>query len=701
MSDRPDPASEIGDRFIEFFDGYYQDEIDDLAENYPDERSLYIDWHDLYRFDPDLADDFLTKPTYLRDFAEEGLRLYDEEVRLGQAHVRVRNLPDTGTVPIRDIRSSHLGGLIQIPGVVRSVSSVDSYPMEAAFECQRCGTLTRLPQSPTGGGTLSEPEECQGCERQGPFKLNRDQTQYVDFRQFRIESPLTDQSGESPESIIVNALDDLAEQVEAGTTVEICGVVNTVDRSETQPTLDATIHDKYIKAVSITPMESRATLSITEADKKQMVELSNEADLHDQLVGSIAPHVHGFEKEKLALALQLFGGVKKELPDGTTIPGSIHIGLISDPGMFTDELVEYAARLAPKSVSVSGTDTTQVGLTTAAYKSSSAAKNWELDAGALVLADQGLACITHLSQLDSNALVALQSVMRDREVAAHKGTAAQTLSAETTILASMKPRYGRFDQYEPIGEQIDLPPELFSEFDLLFPHSDQPDAETDRSVAEGVLEANYVGEANAQKERGHTSVFTDDEISDLADGVTPAIDSELLRKYVAYARRNCFPTMTEAAKQEIEDFYVELRMKGQDEDAPVPVTARKLEGLVRLAEASARARLSDTVEESDAERAVSLVDYCLKCIGIDPEVGEFGEDVVEEGTTKSERDRLKNVEAIISDIESEYDEGAPVDVVVERAEEMGIGESKAEHTVEQLKQQGEVYEPRTDYLRTT
>ena len=149
------------------------------------------------------------------------------------------------------------------------------------------------------------------------------------------------------------------------------------------------------------------------------------------------------------------------------------------------------------------------------------------------------------------------------------------------------------------------------------------------------------------------------------------------------------------------DFYAELRSKGQDEDAAVPVTARKLEALVRLAEASARVRLSDTVTANDARRVIEIVRSCLQDIGVDPETGELDADVIETGTSKSQRDRIKNLKHLIADLEDEYDEGAPVDVVIERAEEAGMETSKAEHEIDKLKQKGEVYEPRTDHLRTT
>ncbi|WP_449404939.1 LAGLIDADG family homing endonuclease [Halorhabdus tiamatea] len=294
-----------------------------------------------------------------------------------------------------------------------------------------------------------------------------------------------------------------------------------------------------------------------------------------------------------------------------------------------------------------------------------------------------------------------QGVVLHNSISISKAGINATLKSRCSLLGAANPKYGRFDQYEPIGEQIDLEPALISRFDLIFTVTDEPDEEADAELAEHILRTNYAGELNTHREQNSTPDYSAEEVESVTDTVAPEIDPELLRKYVAYAKRSCFPTMTEEAKAAIRDFYVELRTKGSGEDAPVPVTARKLEALVRLAEASARVRLSDTVEAADAERVIGIVRSSLEDIGIDPETGELDADVVETGTSKSQRDRIKNIRGIIADIEEEYDEGAPVDVVIERAEEVGMDASKAEHEIEKLKQQGEVYEPRTDHLRTT
>jgi replicative DNA helicase Mcm len=294
-----------------------------------------------------------------------------------------------------------------------------------------------------------------------------------------------------------------------------------------------------------------------------------------------------------------------------------------------------------------------------------------------------------------------QGVVLHNSISISKAGINATLKSRCSLLGAANPKYGRFDQYEPIAEQIDLEPALVSRFDLIFTVTDEPDEEEDANLAEHILTTNYAGELHTHRTETSTSNYTADEVETVTDEVAPTIEPELLRKYVAYAKRNCFPTMTEAARAEIRDFYVDLRSRGADEDAPVPVTARKLEALVRLAEASARVRLSDSVEVEDAERAVRIARHCLEDIGMDPETGEYDADMIETGTSKSQRDRIKDLLSLIADIEDEYDEGAPVDVVIERAEEGGMEASTAEHEIEQLKQKGEVYEPRTDHLRTT
>jgi DNA replicative helicase MCM subunit Mcm2 (Cdc46/Mcm family) len=380
------------------------------------------------------------------------------------------------------------------------------------------------------------------------------------------------------------------------------------------------------------------TDSLSDEQKDRIIELSNEPDLYEKVVGSVAPAVYGYETEKLALAFALVGGVDKPGGSARPVSGAIDVLIVHHPDTQVSDLTEATKHLAPDS----------------AYFSDSALK------------------------VDS----------KPRE--------------DKSLIATENPIYDRFSQYEPIGEQLPADPDALSSFDLIFTITDQPDEESDRNLARHLIEANRAGElhvrdANNLDDRG-------EELREAASRFEPPIDRDLLSAYIAYARSNCSPTMTGEAQSAIEDFYVDLRAEGQGADSPVPVSTDFIDTLVRLTEASARLRLSATVDEEDVERAVDIAHYALKQIGVDPRTGEYDADVVETGQSKTQRDRVKTVKGIIEEIDNESDEydrygkGAPVEEVLDRAEEAGIDADKAEHEIEKLKEKGEAFTPRSDYI---
>ncbi|WP_336024218.1 minichromosome maintenance protein MCM [Halobellus salinisoli] len=703
MAQAPQDSRDLTERFIQFYRKYYRDEIGTLAQKYPNEqRSLYVDYDDLYAFDTELAEDYRQKPDQIREYAEEALRLYDlpADVKLGRAHVRLTNLPET--VDIRGIRvhDDHIGRMIAVQGIVRKATDVRPKITEAAFECQRCGTMTYIPQADSG---FQEPHECQGCERQGPFHVDFDQSEFVDAQKVRVqESPEGLRGGETPQSIDVDLEDDVTGRVTAGDHVIVTGVLHI--EQQTSGNEKTPIFDLYMDGVAVEiEDEEFEDMDITDEDVAEIVDLSNEPDIYEKMVDSVAPSIYGYEQEKLAMILQLFSGVTKHLPDGSRTRGDLHMLLIGDPGTGKSAMLQYIRNIAPRSVYTSGKGSSSAGLTAAAVRDDFGdGQQWTLEAGALVLADKGIAAVDELDKMRSEDRSAMHEALEQQSISVSKAGINATLKSRCSLLGAANPKYGRFDQYEPIGEQIDLEPALISRFDLIFTVTDNPDPESDAKLADHIINTNYAGELHTQKTKVPSSEFTDEEIENATEEVTPVIDAELLRKYIAYAKRNCYPTMTDEAKEVIRDFYVDFRAKGADDDAPVPVTARKLEALVRLSEASARLRLSDTVEREDAVRVTEIVESCLRDIGMDPETGEFDADIVETGTSKNQRDRIKDIKHLIEELEDEYEEGAPVDEVIDRAgTDLGLDESKAEDEIENLKRKGELYEPRKNYLRTT
>jgi len=247
------------------------------------------------------------------------------------------------------------------------------------------------------------------------------------------------------------------------------------------------------------------------------------------------------------------------------------------------------------------------------------------------------------------------------------------------VLAAANPKMGRFDIYDPIGKQIDLPPTLINRFDLIFPVKDLPDKQNDEKMAKFILDL-------------HKNVSV----------IKPDIKTELLRKYIAYARRTVTPQLTDAAMEEIMNYYVSMRASGSSDESTIktiPITARQLEAMVRLAEANAKLRLSTKVTKADAKRAIDLLDYCLKQIGLDRETGKIDIDRITTGITATQRSNVMIIKEIISDLENKLGKTIPLDDIMKDASDKGMDSDKVEEIIEKLKRSGDLFEPRRGFIQ--
>ncbi len=369
-----------------------------------------------------------------------------------------------------------------------------------------------------------------------------------------------------------------------------------------------------------------------------------------------------------------------------------HNFIANDIYVHNSQLLKYVHRIAPRSVYTTGRGTTYAGLTATATRDEYDGR-WTLEAGALVLADKGVALVDEIDKMRSEDRSALHEVMEQQTVSVAKAGINAILKARCSILAAANPKYGRFDRYTPIAEQIDLPPTLLSRFDLIFVMTDEPNEERDKKLAEHILMTHEIGE---KLEKARQLLFS--EPTKDIEKIKPKIDPELLRKYIAYAKRVVFPVLTPEAKDKIIQFYLSLRSKAK-ENSPVPATARQLEALIRLAEASARVRLSDYITAEDVERVIKIVRKCLEEIAIDPETGEIDIDYAFTGTSKTQRDRIVILRKIIEELENSYDKGAPEDEILKRAEEHKIDREKAREILYKMRERGDLYCPRPGFFR--
>ncbi len=478
---------------------------------------------------------------------------------------------------------------------------------------------------------------------------------------------------------------DLTGTVEAGDRIDVNGILEARQESDDRP-----VYEYFVDAEAVEHKETSYESIEIQPYLEEIKEIANSDDPHGQLVNSFAPGIHGYEEHKLAIILQMFGGVRADYPGGDSDRGSIHILMLGDPGTAKSSLLRAASELSPRSAFASGKGSSAAGLTAGVNSDDFGQKRHSLEAGVMVTANDGLACIDELDKVDEEVRSSLHTALEQQVVEVSKIIKA-SMPSRTSLLAAGNPKWGRFDKYEPIGDQITLDPALLSRFDLMFMIKDDPDEESDRELSDHII--NMKDEATR---------WTYDDGFEEADAIDPDLDPDLIRAYIAYARQYVHPRFeNEEAKRELQEFYVSLREQSyDDEDAAIPVTARKLEAGIRLAEASARIRLSESIKMEDIERTKLLIMSSLKDVGIDPETDEMDADVVETGNSKVQRERIKAVKKFISEVEQEHDNGAPIDVLIERRDELDLSSSQMKHEIEKLRRQGDLYEPETDHLRT-
>jgi len=653
-------TQEVWARFLE---RYHRGDILTLAREYPDQRSLDIDFINIEKYDAELAEDLLRSPDEVIAVLEDALRNFAiPNKRLDSAHVRLKHVPDP--VPIRTIRGVHIGKLIAIEGFVRMVADVRPEIRVAAFECPGCGEIMYIDQ---GHDRFNEPHVCRndGCSRKGPFKLLLNKSKLTDSHRLRVqESPDNLRGGEQAQLLEVVLDDDIAGITAPGNHVTVVGVLRSyqrITRSGRSTTLDIILdansiefHDREFTEVEIAPEE-----------EDEIIALSQDPDIYGKIVRSIAPSIYSYDNVKEGLALQIMGGIQIYKPDGSRTRGDVHVLLVGDPSVAKSQLLRYMKLLAPRGILTVGYSSSGVGLTAAAVRDEFGDGRWALEAGALVLADRGLIAIDELDKMRPEDRQALHEAAEQQTVTISKAGIQTTLQARCTILAAANPKYSRFDPYEAIASQITMPPTLLSRFDLIYVLRDEPDLENDRAIFRHIL-----GSQNQSQD--------------------PEISPELLRKYVAYAKSNVRPTTIDSDAQKVlEDFYLGLRDQGTAQDMPVPVTARQIEALVRLSAASARTRLSEKITIDDAKRAVRVTESCLRQVVRDRETGLFDIDKIE-GVDKSQRNTIKLFREIIRKTASEHGSAAPRSEIVTEAVAQGISPERIEGLFGELLQAGDI-----------
>jgi replicative DNA helicase Mcm len=666
-------------RYQEFFKKeQYRQKIAQLAIS--GKGSLTINFEELYGFDQALAELLLNKPEEYLAHAGKGayeqLRIEDAEYAEKVEKVIVRIVKLLGKEQLRRLGSRQMSKLIMVEGIVVRATPVRPMVQIAAFKCKRCGTMNQVEQN---GQFLKAPSVCiaPDCGRDGPFEFSQEDSTFIDSQDLRLqEKPEDLPPGQLPRVLAVKLIgDEIVDVARPGDHVSIVGIVRAFAPSLMgMGKLRTFILQLDANSIEVLGKEPE-TCPPTPEEEAKILKLSKDPQVHRKILTSIAPSIFGNEHLKEAIMYLLFGGVSKQLPD-MNVRGEMNALIIGDPGTAKSQMLQYVSRIAPRGLYTSGRGTTAAGLTAAVVREKGGSMS--LEAGALVLADKGIACIDEMDKMRPEDRVAIHEAMEQHTVSVAKGGIVATLNARTAVLAAANPSLGRYEPNRTVAENISLPVTILSRFDLIFVLRDVPNKESDSKMSRHILEIHR---------RGRTPIEA-------------AVDAELLRKYISFAK-TVKPELNEEALNKLSDFYLAMRNASETEGSPVAITARQLESLVRISEARARVALRKEVTAEDAEAAITIMKRSLEEVGIDMSSYKVDIDLIMTGRSKSIRDRLSTVLSTLMDMEKVTGIVERDALVNELETKQKIPKGEIERMLSQLLREGTIYEPREGCLKKT
>jgi len=663
--------TELVAKFKEFIHKAYEKELIKAAN---EEKSLNIDFDsmDKYKDGRQLCDLLLEDPDVFFEISREAMEqtvlpsAVSAVTEAQSVKVRLFNLPED--VNIRDLRSKHINKFSSIEGIVRRASEVRPEITETIWECTECGD--RLYQ-PVKAGFISRPFKC-NC---GNRVFKQTDKKLIDARWITTEEPFELTEGEKPSQVNVLLTEDLVSPEgrrlsDPGNRLKITGMLREIPKGKSS----SSKLDFFMECVHVEPKETGwERIEISKQEEAEIKKLAKDPKIYNKLVASLAPSLYGMNEIKESIVLQLFGGVPRVMKDNTRFRGDIHILLVGDPASGKSQLLKLAPTIVPRGKYVSGKGTTAAGLTATVTKDELMG-GWVLEAGAIVLANKGLLSVDEFEKMDQQDQVAMHEALEQGSVSIAKASIMATLPAQTSVLAGANPKFSRFDSYRSIADQITIVDTLLSRFDLKFVLRDVPNAEQDKKVVEHILKAREGDYIDAE----------------------PVIDPKIVRKFIAYTKANCRPKLTPETGKVLKEFYLRTRKQAEGGNAPIPITLRQFEALMRLSEASAKIQLSDYVRKEDAQRAMRLMKYSLRQLGYDPETGSIDIDKSEGATSYSERSKLRRLLDIITELSAKKKE-IPVSELESSAKKEGIED--IDELLERLKREGMLFEPSPGFVQ--
>ena len=460
------------------------------------------------------------------------------------------------------------------------------------------------------------------------------------------EMPERAPAGQLPRGVDVIMDDDMVDRVKPGDRIQLVGIFRSLGNRNAGS--GSAVFRTLILANNVVLLSSKsgggiAQATLTDRDIRNINKMSKQKNVFELLSQSLAPSIFGHDYIKKAILLMLLGGMEKNLANGTHLRGDINVLMVGDPSTAKSQLLRFVLNTAPLAIATTGRGSSGVGLTAAVTTDKETGER-RLEAGAMVLGDRGVVCIDEFDKMSDIDRVAIHEVMEQQTVTIAKAGIHTSLNARCSVIAAANPIFGQYDSNKDPHKNIALPDSLLSRFDLLFVVTDDINDVRDRQISEHVLRMHQyrqpgteegapvreqaqqtlgVGLEEDQSAGQETEVFEKYNVV-LHSGMTATsgrgrnkridvISMPFIRKYIQYAKSRVKPVLTKAASDRIVAAYAHLRNEDLESNQrrTSPMTARTLETLIRLATAHAKARLSNTVDERDANEAEKLLKFAL------------------------------------------------------------------------------------------
>ncbi|KXJ80931.1 hypothetical protein RP20_CCG022735 [Aedes albopictus] len=598
------PRTEIANRFNSFLRTFvddkgqyvYRDRIRRMCEQ--NKSSFVVSYTDVANNQHVLAYFLPEAPFQMLEIMDKVakemvLSIYPTYERVtNEIHVRISDLPLVEE--LRTFRKLHLNQLVRTLGVVTATTGVLPQLSIIKYDCVKCGYI--LGPFVQSQNTEVKPGSCPECQSAGPFSINMEQTLYRNYQKITLqESPGRIPAGRIPRSKDCILLSDLCDQCKPGDEIEVTGIyTNNYDGSLNTEQGFPVFATVLIANHLVVKDSKQVVASLTDEDISTIQKLSKDPRISERIVQSMAPSIYGHDYIKRSLALTLFGGEAKNHGEKHKLRGDINVLICGDPGTAKSQFLKYSEKIAPRAVFTTGQGASAVGLT-AYVRRNPATREWTLEAGALVLADQGVCLIDEFDKMNDQDRTSIHEAMEQQSISISKAGIITSLQARCAVIAAANPIGGRYDPSLTFSENVNLSEPILSRFDILCVVKDEYDPMQDQHLARFVVGSHI---------KNHPTM---DEVipeSQPTDGMQ--IPQDLLKKYIVYAKENVHPKLTNMDQDKIAKMYSQLRQESLSTGS-LPITVRHIESVIRMSEAHARMHLRDTVQDVDVNMAIRMM----------------------------------------------------------------------------------------------